>query len=61
MGNEEKRPGWVSGRLKESVDGLSGRPQTAQQQQRLREAADREARSASHAHDEDSREKGRDA
>jgi hypothetical protein len=44
VGDEKK--GWVAGRVKETADGLSGRPRTPQDDQRLREAAAREQRRA---------------
>lgn len=39
---DEKKPGWVSGRVRESADGLSRRqPANAQDEQRMREAAEK--------------------
>lgn len=44
MADEKKPTGWVSGRVRESADGLGRRrPQTEAEQQRMREAAEREA------------------
>jgi hypothetical protein len=42
----DPKPGWVEGRVRESADGLSKReqPSPAAEQQRLREAAEREAK-----------------
>ena len=58
----EHEHGWVSGRLKESVDGLSGRgQQTRADQRRLRERAEAEAWSADlHGKDAEIRERGSD-
>lgn len=40
---DEKKPGWVEGRTRESADGMSRRrPPSADDQRRMREAAERE-------------------
>lgn len=38
---DEKRESYITGRTRESADGLSRKPQTEEEQRRLRESAER--------------------